>query len=70
MPKVKANITCYIDNSLRKEGDEFEYNGPKNPCVDIIDGTDFQEADVKSDDTPAEKRKWNRKDKAASSQAD
>ena len=29
MSKVKAKVTCFIDNSLRNEGDEFEYNGPK-----------------------------------------
>lgn len=70
MSKVKAKVTCFIDNSLRNEGDEFEYNGPKNPNVEIIDGTDFQKDNVELDDTLAAKRKWNRKDKAAASSAD
>jgi hypothetical protein len=30
MPFVKAINTCFVDNSLRNEGDTFEYNGPPN----------------------------------------
>jgi len=70
MAKVKAKVTCFIDNSLRNEGDEFEYNGPKNTNVEILDGTDFKKTDVKVDDTPVAKRKWTPKDKTASSSAD
>ena len=70
MAKVKAKVTCFIDNSLRNEGDEFEYNGPKNTNVEILDGTDFEKTEVKVDDTPVAKRKWTPKDKTAASSAD
>ena len=70
MAKVKAKVTCFIDNSLRNEGDEFEYNGPKNTNVEILDGTEFEKTEVKVEDTPAAKRKWNRKDKTVASSAD
>ena len=70
MARVKAKVTCFIDNSLRNEGDEFEYNGPKNTNVEILDGTEFEKTEVKVEDTLAAKRKWNRKDKTAASSAD
>ena len=70
MPKVKAKVTCFIDNSLRNEGDEFEYNGPENGNVEILDGTEFDKTDVKVEDTPVAKQKWTPKNKTASSQAD
>ena len=70
MARVKAKVTCFIDNSLRNEGDEFEYNGPKNTNVKILDGTDFEKTEVKVEDTLAAKRKWNRKDKTVASSAD
>jgi hypothetical protein len=28
--KVRALVTCFIDNGLRKEGEVFEYNGSAN----------------------------------------
>ena len=46
MPKVKANVKCFIDNSLREEGDVFEYNGPPNSCVSL-DEDDNDMEDVK-----------------------
>ena len=27
MPTYKAKVKCFVDNSLREEGEEFEYNG-------------------------------------------
>ena len=70
MSKVKAKVTCFIDNSLRNEGDEFEYNGPKNTNVEILDGTEFEKTEVKVDDTPVAKHKWTPKNKTVASQAD
>jgi hypothetical protein len=70
MPKVKAKVTCFIDNSLRNEGDEFEYNGPENGNVEIIDGTDFQKTEVKVEDTQVAKQKWTPKNKTVASSAD
>jgi len=36
MAQVKAKVKCFIDNSIREEGDVFEYNGVPNDCVVII----------------------------------
>ena len=36
MAQVKAKVKCFIDNSIREEGDVFEYNGIPNDCVVII----------------------------------
>ena len=70
MARVKAKVVCFIDNSIRNEGDVFEYNGPKNTNVEIIDGTEFEKTEVKVDDTLVAKQKWTPKNKTVASQAD
>ena len=44
MPKVRANTVCFVDNGLRKEGDVFEYNGPPNGNLTVLDGQFAQPA--------------------------
>ena len=36
MPQVKAVTKCFIDNSIREEGDVFEYNGVQNSNVVLV----------------------------------
>ena len=36
MPQVKAITKCFIDNSIRNEGDVFEYNGAPNTNVVLV----------------------------------
>jgi hypothetical protein len=36
--RVKALTTVFVDNGLRVEGDEFEYNGPPNHHLECLDG--------------------------------
>lgn len=36
MPQVKAVTKCFIDNSIREEGDVFEYNGVPNSNVVLV----------------------------------
>ena len=36
MPQVKAVTKCFIDNSIREEGDVFEYNGVLNLNVVLV----------------------------------
>lgn len=31
MPKVRASVTVFVGNSLRQEGEVFEYDGPPSP---------------------------------------
>lgn len=40
MPRYRAMVKCFVDNSLRDEGDVFEYNGPANPNLELADGSD------------------------------
>jgi hypothetical protein len=34
--EVKANTKCFIGDTLRQEGEKFEYDGPENPNVDPV----------------------------------
>ena len=43
MARVRAKVVCFVDNSLRKEGEVFEYNGPHNGNLDYIDKPAVQE---------------------------
>ena len=52
MPQVKAKTTCFIDNSLRNEGDVFEYNGAPNTNVVLVGA-----AEEKVANEPAVKQK-------------
>ena len=36
MAQVKAITKCFIDNSIREEGDVFEYNGAPNTNVVLV----------------------------------
>lgn len=38
MPRVRALVKCFVDNGIREVGDEFEYKGPDNPCLEFLDG--------------------------------
>ena len=37
MSRYRAKVKCFVDNSLRDEGDVFEYNGPENPNLEVAD---------------------------------
>ncbi len=37
MPKVRAIRKCFIDNTIRDEGDVFEYKGPENRHLEYLD---------------------------------
>jgi hypothetical protein len=37
--KVRVLIKCFVENSLREEGEVFEYNGQVNDCLEPIDGS-------------------------------
>jgi hypothetical protein len=39
MAMVKALVDCFVDNGLRKAGEEFRYSGPALPDVlEFMDG--------------------------------
>lgn len=36
MAQYRAKVVCFVDNSLREEGEVFEYNGPKNSNLELV----------------------------------
>lgn len=58
MAKVRALVKCYVDNGLREVDDVFEYNGPKNGCLEILEG-EVQDADEPEEKAPV--KRWTKK---------
>ena len=58
MAQVKAVTKCFIDNSIREEGDVFEYNGAPNTNVVLVGSINAEVADE-----PKVKQKWSPKAK-------
>ena len=42
MPIYKAKIKCFVDNSIREAGDEFEYNGPFCKHIELVSGSEAE----------------------------
>ena len=42
MPIYKAKIKCFVDNSIREAGDEFEYNGPFCKHLELVGGSEAE----------------------------
>ena len=40
MPIYRAKIKCFVDQSMREAGDEFEYNGEPNSNIELVGGTE------------------------------
>jgi preprotein translocase subunit SecF len=40
MPIYKAKIKCFVGDSLREAGEEFEYNGEFNTNIELVGGTE------------------------------
>lgn len=60
MARVKAKVLCFIDNSLRQEGEVFDYEGPPNGCVEL-----FDHADSADEEAPTPRLRPGRKPKNA-----
>lgn len=61
MPMYRAINLCFVNNSIRKPGEEFEYNGPENTNLEPLEG-----AQPKAKAAAAEKStKWTPKAKRA-----
>ena len=58
MAQVKAIAKCFIDNSIREEGDVFEYNGAPNTNVVLVGAAVAEVANE-----PKVKQKWSPKAK-------
>jgi len=56
MPMYRAIRLCFVDASLRKEGDVFEYNGPENHHLEPLEPAK-PKAEAPADDASSE-RKW------------
>ena len=42
MPIYKAKIKCFVDNSLRNAGEEFEYNGEFCKHLELVGGSEAE----------------------------
>ena len=42
MPIYKAKIKCFVDNSLREAGEEFEYNGDLCKHLELVGGSEAE----------------------------
>jgi hypothetical protein len=40
--RVRATAKCFIDNQVRDTGEVFEYNGPHNANVELVDGGSWE----------------------------
>lgn len=77
MPQFRAIHLCQVDNTLRQEGDVFEYNGPYNGNLEPVDGSDWgapvaekggeipAAVDADEVEAPAPAKKWTPKAKRA-----
>lgn len=34
--KVKSKVKCFVGNAIREPGEVFDYDGPKNACLEEI----------------------------------
>lgn len=71
MAQVRAKVPCFVDNGFRREGDVFDYTGPKNTNLEYLSGApvEREEAAVEqapADEAPATAKKWTPKAKRAS----
>lgn len=67
MAQVRAKKLCFVDNGLRQEGEQFEYNGPKNTNLEYLDGAPEESNGVEQAETEAvPAKKWTPKAKRAS----
>ena len=48
MPRYRAKVKCFVDNSLREEGDVFEYNGPENGNLELADAEEAPKLTARS----------------------
>lgn len=67
MPMYRAKTKCFVGNSLRREGDTFEYNGPENTNLEPLEAPKPKAKEVPAapEESSAE-RKWTPKAARAS----
>lgn len=48
MAQYRAKVVCFVDNSLREEGEVFEYKGPENTNLELVQSeVDHKDRDPK-----------------------
>lgn len=35
--KVQAKVKCFVGNALREKGEIFDYAGPENGCLEVLE---------------------------------
>ena len=38
MALYRATVKCFVDNAIREEGEEFNYDGPENGNLELVSG--------------------------------
>lgn len=46
MPLYRAKVRCFVDNGMREEGAVFEYKGPLNTNLELVDKTGAQDVEL------------------------
>lgn len=67
MPMYRAKVQCFVGNTLRSAGEEFEYNGEPFAHIEKIGGQSADPAPVAEAEEAEPKKKWTPKVKRASS---
>lgn len=69
MPIYRAKTKCFVGNTLRNAGDEFEYNGPAFAHIEKLGGAvpEVVEDDAVEEEAKPAKRKWTPKAKRSAS---
>lgn len=43
MPLHRAKVRCFVDNAMREEGAVFNYDGPRNTNLELVDKAKAQD---------------------------
>jgi hypothetical protein len=72
MPMYRVLTKCHVNGAVRNEGETFEYNGPDNRHLELLDSPKKVAAPAEEPAKKAEpaKRKWTPKAKKAEQDAD
>lgn len=69
MPIYRAKTKCFVGNTLRNAGEEFEYNGPAFSHIERLGKAEPEvvEGDAIVEEAAPAKRKWTPKAKRTAS---
>lgn len=66
MPMYRAKVQCFVGNTLRSAGEEFEYNGEPFAHIEKVGGKAADPAPEAAVESEPAKKKWTPKVKRGS----